>query len=171
MPKHTVGLRRLSWLASFAWMGVIFCFSAQDAQESASLSGTFMTFLLRLLHVQSPETILADSALYATVDFILRKGAHFTIYMVLGFLLCTAISLYPHALRIQKIALPLSLGILYACTDELHQYFVPGRACQIRDVCIDAAGVLTGLALSMGIGWLLRRSRQRKAEKAGLSAD
>lgn len=39
----------------------------------------------------------------------------------------------------------LTAGILYAASDELHQYFVPGRACQLRDVVIDGLGVLIGV--------------------------
>lgn len=160
--QNPVGLRRFFWLLSFGWMAVIYWFSAQDAETSAASSGSFMAFLLRLFHVESSEKILTDTSVYSMVDFILRKGAHFTIFTVLGFLLCTTISLYPNAIRLQRIVLPLSLGILYACTDELHQYFVPGRACQIRDVCIDTAGVLTGLAFSMLLGWLIRRHRLKK---------
>lgn len=30
--------------------------------------------------------------------------------------------------------------MLYACTDEYHQLFVPGRSGQLRDVMIDAVG-------------------------------
>lgn len=154
--------RRLGWLASFGWMGLIFAFSAQDAKESAASSGSVMTFLLRFFHVDSMEEILSDTVLYSMVDFALRKSAHFLIYGVLGLLLCTTISLYSDTTRLQKIVLPLSLGILYACTDELHQYFVPGRACQIRDVCIDAAGVLTGILAVLVIGRLLRRHHAKK---------
>ncbi len=163
--QDRVGLRRLCWLLSFGWMGVIYWFSAQDAEASAESSGSFMAFLLRLFRVQSSEAILTNTDTYSTIDFILRKGAHFTIFTVLGLLLCTTISLYPNAIRLQKIVLPLSLGILYACIDELHQYFVPGRACQIRDVAIDTAGVLVGVLLTLGIGRLLQRRRQRIAGK------
>lgn len=156
------GLRQLCWLLSFGWMGVIYWFSAQDAEASAQSSGSFMAFLLRLFRVESSEEILSSTATYSTIDFLLRKGAHFTIFTVLGLLLCTTISLYPHAIRLQKIVLPLSLGILYACIDELHQYFVPGRACQIRDVCIDTAGVLTGVAITFVMGWLIRHRKKKK---------
>ena len=36
---------------------------------------------------------------------------------------------------------------LYACSDEYHQTFVPGRAGAMIDVAVDMAGVLFGLAL------------------------
>lgn len=45
----------------------------------------------------------------------------------------------------------LGFGFLYACSDELHQYFVPGRSCQFKDVLIDTFGVITGIMLSMVI--------------------
>jgi len=168
--KQTV-LRRLFWLASFGWMGLIFWFSAQNAEESAHASGSVMTFLLRLFHVDSMEEILTDTVLYSMVDFVLRKSAHFTVFCVLGILLCNTISLYPNAVRLQKIVLPLSLGILYACIDELHQYFVPGRACQIRDVCIDTAGVLTGVLLVLWFGRMRRRRQEKKQASLQTNAD
>ena len=36
---------------------------------------------------------------------------------------------------------------VYACTDEYHQTFVPGRAGAMIDVAVDLVGVLFGLAL------------------------
>lgn len=165
--EEQIGLRRFFWFLSFGWMGVIYLFSAQDAEASAQSSGSFMAFLLRLFRVESSEKILTDTTTYSTVDFILRKGAHFTVFTILGLLLCTTISLYPNAIRMQKIVLPLSLGILYACIDELHQYFVPGRACQIRDVCIDTLGVLTGVAITFAIHWLIRHRKKKKAALVG----
>ena len=37
-----------------------------------------------------------------------------------------------------------AIGTAYAVTDEIHQLFVPGRSCELRDICIDAVGVLCG---------------------------
>ncbi|MBQ4605712.1 MAG: VanZ family protein [Clostridia bacterium] len=164
-------VRRLFWLASFGWMGLIFWFSAQNAEKSAESSGSVMTFLLRLFKVDSMEEILTDTVLYSMVDFALRKSAHFAVFGILGILLCITISLYPNAIRLQKIVLPLSLGILYACIDELHQYFVPGRACQIRDVCIDTAGVLVGVLLVLWLGRRIRRRREKKQAAAAQDTD
>ena len=39
------------------------------------------------------------------------------------------------------------IGAFYAVTDEFHQFFVAGRSCEFRDMCIDAAGVLCGCVL------------------------
>ena len=38
-----------------------------------------------------------------------------------------------------------AVGAAYAVADEFHQLFVAGRSCEVRDMCIDAAGVLCGV--------------------------
>jgi VanZ family protein len=80
-----------------------------------------------------------------TWDTILRKGAHLTEYAVLGGLLYRALGREP---------LALAVGIAYAATDELHQYFVRGRHASPVDVAIDAVGVAAGMLI-----WLRRRER------------
>jgi VanZ family protein len=71
-----------------------------------------------------------------TWDFVLRKIAHACEYAVLGLLLY-------RATRREQLAV--LMGVLYAATDELHQHFVPGRHATVRDVAIDAGGVLAGV--------------------------
>jgi len=80
-----------------------------------------------------------------TWDTILRKGAHLTEYAVLGGLLYRALG---------REALALATGIVYAATDELHQYFVRGRHASPVDVAIDAVGVAVGMLL-----WLRLREQ------------
>lgn len=80
-----------------------------------------------------------------TWDTILRKGAHLAEYAVLGGLLYRALGREP---------LALAVGIAYAATDELHQYFVRGRHASPVDVAIDAVGVAAGMLI-----WLRLRER------------
>ena len=80
-----------------------------------------------------------------TWDTTLRKGAHLTEYAILGGLLYRALGREP---------LALALGIAYATTDELHQYFVRGRHASPVDVAIDAVGIAVGMLL-----WLRLRDR------------
>ncbi|MBR4959906.1 MAG: VanZ family protein [Clostridia bacterium] len=162
MLMGNLRLRRcLFWLASLVWMAMIFRFSDQTATESSAVSDATLHFLLRIFRIDNMEEITADTILHQFFTFLLRKSAHLLIFGVLGMLFGGAVCQYP-ATRLQKIALPMALGILYACIDELHQYFVPGRACQIRDVCIDTVGVLIGILVVLGIEALLRRHRIRK---------
>lgn len=38
-----------------------------------------------------------------------------------------------------------ALGVLYGASDEIHQFFVPGRSSDVRDWLADALGVLAGV--------------------------
>jgi VanZ family protein len=47
---------------------------------------------------------------------------------------------------------------LYGVSDELHQYFVPGRSCDVRDVAADAVGAALGaFAFHTWRRWRVRR--------------
>ena len=54
-----------------------------------------------------------------------------------------------------------AVGAAYAVTDEFHQLFVAGRSCEVRDMCIDAAGVLCGVM----VVWLWRKRRGQTEPK------
>ena len=85
---------------------------------------------------------------------VLRKLAHFTEFMGLG--MCLA-WLYG-TLGKGKVR-PFLWGVLAAAADETIQCFVPERGPGIKDVCIDSAGVLTGIVLLwFGHHYLKKRS-------------
>ncbi len=79
-------------------------------------------------------------------DLVLRKLAHAAEYAVLGALLLRATG---------RAGLAVTLGVLYAVSDEVHQSFVEGRMGSPVDVAIDAVGVACGVVL-----WQLVRSRR-----------
>jgi VanZ family protein len=70
-----------------------------------------------------------------------RKLAHYTEYLILGILMFLMLKSY----GIEDFSLPIVLCIMYACSDEMHQFFVPGRACRVLDVVIDGLGSFTGV--------------------------
>jgi VanZ family protein len=106
----------MRWMAVVLWMGVIFALSA-----TPSLASPF-------------EPIY---------DFILRKLAHVTVYAVLTILVYGA--LRPHMARpTHAWLLAMLMAMLYACSDEWHQTFVPGREGTVRDVAIAMGSGLWG---------------------------
>jgi len=119
----------ISGISAVICMILIFLFSSDNAEESNEKSGFFVELLMNL-----PGTF-GDN-----LSFIVRKTAHFTIYAVLGFLVSGIF-------RERKNFYALSVCFLYACTDEIHQYFVPGRACRFTDVIIDTAGAFCGIII------------------------
>ena len=75
--------------------------------------------------------------------FIERKGAHVVEYAMLTLL---AFHFFRRSFTRESLGRVLSLSatfaLMYGATDELHQYFVPGRGARMSDVLIDGLGVL-----------------------------
>ena len=79
-------------------------------------------------------------------NFVVRKCAHFTEYMVLGILATHAFDF--EGRRTFDVLLPTAVFLLLVPSiDETIQLFVPGRAGMITDVMIDACGATTGVVL------------------------
>ena len=51
-------------------------------------------------------------------------------------------------------------AVLYAASDEIHQYFIAGRACQLRDVFVDFVAAAVGVAVCTVVWyiWHLQKS-------------
>ena len=76
------------------------------------------------------------------------KWAHMLIYLPLGFLLLRAFarSRWPQTKR-ALFWLTLVTGSAYGASDEIHQFFVPGRSPDWRDWIADSIGVALGAYL------------------------
>lgn len=105
------------WVPPVIWMTIIFYLSSQ---QKVSITYTYV------------------------FDFMIFKALHMIEYAILYFLLFRGFySIDGQQLTINnKLIFPLFLAILYAVLDEFHQTFIPTREGRIRDVVIDASGIL-----------------------------
>lgn len=124
------------------WMVVIFCFSAENADESSSTSGNTIRAVVRIFANLDEEM---ENQVVEQLQHMVRKMAHFSIYTIGGIILINLVRTYTKKNKAWLYAW--GIGTIYAATDELHQYFVPGRSCQITDVILDSAGVVTGILI------------------------
>lgn len=144
-------MKQILMIAVFVWMGVIWSFSAKPADASTETShqaGKIIAGLVVPDFQEWPEEKQMD--LIEKIDHPVRKTAHAAEYAVLGILL---VSLSGYYINRRQILTAWGIGTLYAVSDEFHQYFVPGRSCQLSDVMLDSAGVLAGTV----IGWIFLR--------------
>lgn len=126
------------WILLIVWMIGIFIMSNQPASISDSQSEGVIKVLLSI-------GIDANSIFGQLANFIVRKCAHFLEYMVLAILYFNVAKLYFNK-KILFISTILFVFV-YACSDEFHQLFVPGREGAIRDVLIDTFGGITTLLI------------------------
>lgn len=115
-------------------MLLIFTMSSFDATESTNQSNFIVNIITDIFKIENIELL----------SFIIRKLAHFTEYLILGFLTINMLNKNDIS---KKYLLSILICIIYATSDEIHQIFVPGRACQIRDILIDSIGSITGVYL------------------------
>lgn len=126
----------ISWILLLAWMSFIFYMSQQNGQESSSQSGIVIKILSNIGISFTEES-------KNLITFIIRKGAHMTEYFILYILLFNVVSNYFNSRKTIRISL--YILILYAASDEIHQYFIPGRSASFKDVIIDTCGGTIGL--------------------------
>ena len=108
------------WLPVVLWTGVIFYLSSIPSLESG---------------------------FPGVADWVFRKGAHAFVYAVLTWLVFRALH-HGHNTHIKTALLWAGvLALLYAFSDEFHQHFTPGRHGRLRDVAVDAAGILAVLMI------------------------
>ncbi|GAB4374199.1 MAG: hypothetical protein Kow0042_18640 [Calditrichia bacterium] len=77
------------------------------------------------------------------------KIYHLIFYTVYGFFLGMAFYYQEWSVRMQRnwVVWAILFGTLYAISDEIHQYFVPGRKMEFWDIVADSLGVILGVLI------------------------
>ena len=150
----------ISHLAVLIWMMVIFCFTAQNGDESGDLSSgvthLVMTVFNQLFQLEWSQAELLE--MVSIWDYPIRKLAHMTEFGILAALIFIAIKYYRFVNTTKKRYLYAWLGaVVYAATDEFHQLFVPGRSGNLFDVCVDASGALIAMTFVYIVSMLYKR--------------
>lgn len=136
-----------SWGLVALCMAVIFLLSHEPASASQSRSDGVIAALFARFGVELSSHFV-------------RKAAHALEYCGLALLLYGA---YFVSFRTPQPTLSWLTAALYAASDEVHQFFIPGRACQLRDVFVDSLGAAAGI-LFCTILFLILRRKLRKSE-------
>ncbi|MGL4741698.1 MAG: VanZ family protein [Sarcina sp.] len=121
------------------WVVFIFFMSSKTAEASTQDSN----FVINLF---SSIGVDLNSNFGEFASVIVRKGAHLTEYMILSFLVYRVVSDY---ITIRKKAMMYTILAVFlcACSDELYQTLIPGRAGRILDVLIDTLGGTIWIAI------------------------
>ena len=144
--KHMRAFLKKHWriFLPIAIMVVIWVFSAMNGSRSDAQSVPIANFL-------------------GIPNGLIRKVAHFTLFATLGALWYN----YIRNSNIRKFTpgftfvLSISLAVVYAGIDEMHQLFVPGRSGEINDVLIDSVASVTGVVVFALIHYLTRTKEQK----------
>lgn len=146
----------ISLAVTLAIMVLIFLLSSQPGEQSGALS----EHVLNQVQQSGTAEVFIPEWFSGNVKANVRKWAHVYIYAALGVsMMVTFVSWcrrkpLPHCAMLATL-----LCTLFAASDELHQYFVPGRAMLVTDVGVDALGFVPGILVAGVVIWLVRRRK------------
>ena len=121
----------ISILLLVIWIFIIFYFSNESGRISLDKSRSLLDSIINITNMD-----------FLSV-YIIRKIAHFCEYMILSILVFCVMKNFK-IINKKTIFICISICILYACCDEVHQLFVSGRDARVFDVFVDSLGILMG---------------------------
>lgn len=135
----------------------IFGFSAQDAEQSGSISKMLTEKCVEFFNSLTGGHWSRDfmESLTTYFEHPVRKLAHFAEYACMGVLLYI---IWSQWVSVRKLLCLLILSWVFvsAALDELHQWFVPGRYASVADVLLDTCGGAFGMLLMILAGRIYR---------------
>ncbi len=147
---------------------VIFRFSAQDGEQSGSLSRMLSEKCVTLINSLAGEkwTDVFMQNMISYFENPIRKLAHFTEYTCMG--TCVYIMLRPWIKKGKSLYLSVIIWVfLSAVVDEIHQLYVPNRHGSFADVCLDTCGGVFAILLCIFVEKLYQKGKtafKRKKE-------
>lgn len=129
----------LLWCALISCMSLIFYFSSQEASESKGTSSRFIKTIVKIIDFNDNLSEEEIENISESLSVFIRKTAHFSIYALLGIIFSLLLSQYK-TYGMRQFLFSIIFCFLYACSDEIHQLFVPGRSGEIKDVLLDTIG-------------------------------
>ncbi|MBR5376765.1 MAG: VanZ family protein [Lachnospiraceae bacterium] len=150
----------LSAVPAAIWAYVIWFFSDTPAAVSTDEGITVTEILLNLIGLVITVEPEKRAFLIAALEPHIRKIAHMTEFGILFLLLMIPLGLLIRKLSI-RTGTAVFVSFLYACSDEIHQLFVEGRAGRVSDVLIDMMGVVIAALLYLIIAIPISLKKQQ----------
>ncbi len=128
------------------WMVTIFMFSHQNGAQSDNSSGLVTNVIISTIKLITPIEHEQAIEISKIITPIVRKLAHFTIYLIGGILIYCTYNSYKKV-ESKDLKYIWLFCVVYAISDEFHQWFIPGRSSELRDVIIDSVGAGIGIII------------------------
>lgn len=137
----------LLFLPAILFMCIIFYFSSQPGNESSDTSSRTSYEIVdtkyNLMSMDVAEWQKWKEA--SEINCYVRKTAHMSEYAILSIMVYIPLVLVYNNKHKSQMLASFIICVLYAMSDEIHQYFVPGRISTPVDVIIDSVGTILGL--------------------------
>ncbi len=162
--KHIIA-NIIIWILTAVWLAVIFIFSSYPEDESNRQTLLVIDALNTLfgLNLSSGE-LVENFGFLESIDFFVRKSAHFIEYFILGvlcFMSFRDLRVLFKRQRASQAVIAVLFCAIYAVSDEIHQLFVKGRYGCVRDVFIDTCGSVIAVLICLLVVWTAKKCRRK----------
>jgi VanZ family protein len=152
------------WATTIAWTITIYQLST--GTFGPSLTGWALDEILTLLGIK------LSAPTFAAVHHLVRKLAHVTEYGIYALLLYGSLGGGKEfAWHGRRAAWCAGIAGTYSLTDELHQWFEPGRGGSLLDSALDTTGAVVAMAGLYAVTRLLQTRRRRSAAREANPAE
>ena len=142
------------WILVILWATLIFGFSSQTKGPSGELSRGISKKVVSAVTDMNENSRTSEdrnerirfSRALSITEAIVRKCAHFILFLVLGVLVLMLVESYKESKQLAIVFAAL-ICLAYGVSDELHQLFVAGRDGNFTDVMIDFCGSVSGIVI------------------------
>ena len=165
--KYIQIYRIIFLILSIAVAMIIFIFSNQSGEKSKTTSRGFVSEIVEFLPFAKKLSEAEKQKIVEDSQPVIRKLAHFSIYTILGINLMVFFKTFEWDTK-KQIAFTLEICILYAISDEIHQFFSDGRTPLIKDVLIDTFGGLFGIGIVLGDLYVINNKKVNKEKEVNI---
>lgn len=151
------------WGFAIVWMMVMFNLSSDD-KEASSYKSRQVTAAVQQLVNELPEDVKLVDSIRNVTEHIVRKTGHVLEYFTLTLLVIIASAMSRRNKR-QIFGNAVLIPLLFAISDELHQFYTPGRGPQVTDVAIDSIGILMAITIVFLLSIMMSVFRRFQGEK------
>ena len=145
------------------WMIMIFILSGMNSIESNSKTKSIVSKIIgEVVEKQEDVSVIKeiDNENLDNANYIFRKIAHATVYLVLSFFVCN----FFYQIKMRKFnnnyLISIIICLLYAILDEYHQTFIIGRNGNYLDILIDLVGAIIGSIVFYMVVKVIKNSKK-----------
>lgn len=158
-------MRKCLLLFVVFWLILISWFSNQPLKESTAQTYALLT---KLNLAEQHDLVLSQTEDIKSLKHFARKAAHFGLYFGLGTLIGLALYGFIRIKDGRFFWYTWGGGTLWGIIDEIHQFFVPGRSMQLRDMLLDSSGVLLAALVLLALVRAYERMKGQRLEEKRL---
>ena len=125
--------RIISTILLIVWMLIIFMLSNESSVVSQNKSDKVTSTIIEITNKDISNTKKED--IISNNRFLIRNGAHFILYFILGILV--VITLKTYNVNRNIILCSILMCLMYSISDEIHQLFTSGRTFKVLDILLD----------------------------------